>query len=375
MSRISKVLVEGKRKLPIMNAAIADINMDALHKTFQLLFERAIPFLRNARHITIVSDGTLSNFPFEMLVTRLDKRTSSSSHCEPRFLIEDFEINYALSAAIALDEKSCLHHASRTILAVGDAIPSTKSDESDGFSNRGETRLPSSNYAHSYPGVRRELAAIKRIFGQRADVLSQWDATPRTFMKEAPEYRILHVAAHVDFDESRPLYSLIVLSPDIATDEKKGIRAIDFLSFELNADLVVLSGCNTGRTSSRAELSGMTSTIMLSGVPSVVASLWNVDDEVTAQMMEAFYAYLNAGRGKGESLRLAKLDMLKSGRSDPFYWGAFVLCGDGGKMSLAMESRSVFGTTSVAQAILGFAIVWSTYRIIIRKRRKIVSHP
>jgi len=80
-------------------------------------------------------------------------------------------------------------------------------------------------------------------------------------------------------------------------------QGIDFLSFELNADLVVLSGCNTGRLSSRAELSGMTSTIMLSGVPSVVASLWNVDDEVTAQLMEAFYSYLNAGRGKGESLR------------------------------------------------------------------------
>ncbi len=374
MSRISKVLVEGKRELPIMNAAVADINLEALHRAFKLLFEKAIPFIRKASHITIVSDGILSNCPFELLVTRLEAGSSSASHFGPRFLIEDFEINYALSAGIALSEKSCVHHASRTILAVGDAIASTKSDESDGLMNGREIGMQSPNYAHSYPGVRRELAAIKRIFGQRADVLSQWDATQRTFRKDAPEYRILHIAAHVDFDESRPLYSLIVLSPDISREENEGIRAIDFLSFELNADLVVLSGCNTGRLTSRAELSGMTSTIMLSGVPSVVASLWNVDDEVTAQLMEAFYSYLNAGRGKGESLRMAKLEMMKSGRSDPFYWGAFVLCGDAGKMPLGVESRDLFGTTIIAQAILGFAIVWTTSRILVRKHRKVVNH-
>ena len=373
MSRISGVFVEGKRKLPIMNAAIADINFDALHRAFQLLFEKALPFIRKATHLTIVSDGILSNFPFELLVTKLEGRTSSQSECGPHFLIDDFEINYALSAALALSEKSCIHHASRTILAVGDAIASMKSGE-ESLGNGREPVVSSNDFVHSYPGVRRELAAIKRIFGHKADVLSQMDATPKTFTREASEYRILHIAAHVDFDESRPLYSLIVLSPDISRADIRGIRAIDFLSFELNADLVVLSGCNTGRMSSRAELSGLTSTIMLSGVPSVVSSLWNVDDEVTARMMESFYSYLNAGRGKGESLRLAKLDMIRSGRSDPFYWGAFVLCGDAGKMPMSDETWNLIDTQTIAQAIFGFAIVWAAGRIIFRKHHKVASH-
>jgi hypothetical protein len=86
MGRISKVLVEGKRKLPIMNAAIADINLEALHKTFQLLFERALPFIRKASHLTIVTDGILSNFPFELLVTNMEGGSSSLSQSGPRFL-------------------------------------------------------------------------------------------------------------------------------------------------------------------------------------------------------------------------------------------------------------------------------------------------
>jgi len=370
MGRISKVLVEGKRKLPIMNAAIADINLEALHKTFQLLFERALPFIRKASHLTIVTDGILSNFPFELLVTSMEGGSSSLSQSGPRFLIEDFEIDYALSAALALDERSCVHQASRTILGVGDVVNSTTSDEPGAVEATRESGVLSAKYVHSYPGVRRELAAIKRIFGSRADLLSQRDATPKTFSKVASQYRILHIAAHVDFDESKPLYSMIVLSPDISIDGNEGIRAIDFLSFELNADLVVLSGCNTGRMSSRAELTGMTSTIMLSGVPSVVASLWNVDDEVTAQMMESFYASLNAGRGKGESLRMAKLEMMRSGKSDPFYWGAFVLCGDGGKLPIGDEPLGLTAPATMTQGILGIAIVWTTCRILRRRHRK-----
>jgi len=108
--------------------------------------------------------------------------------------------------------------------------------------------------------------------------------------------------------------------------------SISFLSIDLNAHLVVLSGCNTGRISPSAGLPGMTSAIILSGVPNVISSLWNVDDEVTAQLMESFYANLRSGIGVRDALKKAKLDMIRSGKSDPFYWGAFILTGNNEKV-------------------------------------------
>ncbi len=169
---------------------------------------------------------------------------------------------------------------------------------------------------------------------------------------EAYQYRILHLASHVSFDELRPLYSLIALSRDASNGDSKGLRAIDFLSLDLNADLVVLSGCNTGRLSSRSGSDGLTSSIMISGVPTVVASLWNVDDEVTANLMEAFYGNLKKGNTKSEALRRAKMELVHSGKSDPFYWGAFVLCGDGGRISLDDTDNKSSKTFSETTAVL-----------------------
>ncbi len=373
MSRVSKVLVEGKSRIPIMNAAIADFNFDALHSAFQLLVRPALPFVGNADHLTIVSDGVLLNFPFELMVTRRAGNHDIAGNHDPAFLIEAFEINYALSASQALRARYNVHHAGKIMLAIGDAIAIPPKTEIAGASDDESASGVHKKYTPSFPGVHRELAAIKRIFGARSDILTQGDATPGAFQSEAPDYRILHIAAHVEFDDSRPLYSLIILSPDRLRPQSGGFRAINFLSMELNADLVVLSGCNTGRISSGTDLSGMTSSIILSGVPTVVASLWNVDDEVTAQLMESFYSYLTAGHPRGESLRLAKLDMMRGGRSDPFYWGAFVLCGDEGLIALDAEDLHSHNVIAGVCAIVGSMMILICSVVLLNKLRRVKS--
>jgi len=371
MSRISRVLTEGKSRIPIMNAAIADFDLDALRSAFQLLIKPALPFVKKADHLTIVSDGVLLNFPFELMVTGRNRNISASQSRDPAFLIEEFEINYALSASQALMARNTVHRPLKTMLAIGDAITLPPLNETSGYSeNEHGSALPR-KYSPSFPGVRRELAAIKRIFGARADILTQAEATPLAFKADESDYRIIHIAAHVEFDESRPLYSLIQLSPDRSSPHAAGLRAINFLSMELNAELVVLSGCNTGRVSSGTDLSGMTSSIVLSGVPTVVASLWNVDDEVTAQLMESFYSYLAAGHPKGESLRLAKLDMMRGGRSDPFYWGAFVLCGDGGGIALDGEDMHTRSASSGVYALVGSLMILLCSVVLFNKYKKV----
>ena len=96
-------------------------------------------------------------------------------------------------------------------------------------------------------------------------------------------------------------------------------------------DLVVLSTCETHLSDLSAgdELVGLTRAFFFAGTPTVIASLWRVDDQATAVLMERFYRRLQAGRGKAAALRQAQLDMLVD-YPDPYYWAGFVLSGDGG---------------------------------------------
>jgi CHAT domain-containing protein len=354
-----------------MNAAIADFDLEGLHEAYELLFQRAIAMSGESTSLTIVPDGVLSNLPFEILVSGWSSWADSITHVCPRFVIGKYDINYSLSASTDLNLCNQVRHAPKLILAIGDAVTSDRTTQSAGRSATSKVENPISGQPRSFPGVRRELGAIRNIFGNEATVLSRSNATTKRFNLEASQYRILHLAAHVDFDESRPLYSMIALSNDADDGGSNGLRAIDFLSIHLNADLVVLSGCNTGRLSSQSGSVGMTSSIMISGVPSVIASLWNVDDEVTASLMETFYTYLKNGAGRAEALRNAKLDMIKSGRSDPFYWGAFVLCGDCGKIAIEDVPDQPPVKVALIPTLVGFSAASVVLIILFWREHKI----
>jgi CHAT domain-containing protein len=101
---------------------------------------------------------------------------------------------------------------------------------------------------------------------------------------------------------------------------------------KLGADLVVLSACETalGREIRGEGLIGLTQGFMTAGARTVVASLWQVPDRATAELMRQFYGYmLNDGLTPAAALRKAQLDSAAQRRwSDPYFWGGFVLVGD-----------------------------------------------
>ena len=148
------------------------------------------------------------------------------------------------------------------------------------------------------------------------------------------EYRIVHFATHAVLNTRRPELSGVVLSlVDRAGLAQDGfLRLHDVYNLTLGADLVVLSGCQTalGRDLRGEGLLGLTRGFMYAGAPAVLASLWQVDDESTAELMQRFYrAMLKDGLRPAEALRTAQLDMMRSPRwSAPFYWAGFVLQGD-----------------------------------------------
>lgn len=186
------------------------------------------------------------------------------------------------------------------------------------------------------PFSREEANAISAIAG-RPDTLTAMDfqASRATAVSGAlADYRIVHFATHGLIDTERPDLSGLVLSlvNDRGNTQDGFVRLTDIYNLRLRADLVVLSACQTalGKEIRGEGLVGLTRGFMYAGTPRVVASLWEVSDLATAELMERFYAGMFRQKlTPAAALRAAQRQMSQEPRwASPFFWAGFVLQGD-----------------------------------------------
>ena len=148
------------------------------------------------------------------------------------------------------------------------------------------------------------------------------------------KYRIVHFATHAMLNNSHPELSGIVLSlVDESGKPQNGfVRLYEIYNLRLSADLVVLSACRTalGKEIKGEGLIGLTRGFMYAGSPRVVVSLWEVNDEATAELMKRFYtAMFVKGMRPAAALRTAQVSMSRSRWwNAPYYWAAFELQGE-----------------------------------------------
>jgi CHAT domain-containing protein len=148
------------------------------------------------------------------------------------------------------------------------------------------------------------------------------------------------------------------------------LRAWQIAPLQLSTRLAVLSACETagGRATTGEGTLGLTAAFLSAGVPVVVASMWPVEDRVTAKVMHAFYHNLAAGKSVATALRLAQLDISHDRRhAHPFYWAGFTVVGDG-SMVVAMTERS--GSGPVALAAVGIVLVGVMAMVSFSRRRR-----
>jgi CHAT domain-containing protein len=162
-----------------------------------------------------------------------------------------------------------------------------------------------------------------------------FDASKATAMShELSDYKIVHLATHGLVNSEHPALSGLVFSliDREGQNEDGFLRLSDIYNLELNAGLVVLSACQTalGKQINGEGLIGITRGFMYAGSPRVMASLWKVDDEATAELMKKFYeGILKNGQRPPEALRAAQMWMLKQPRwKAPYYWAGFILQGE-----------------------------------------------
>lgn len=278
---------------------------DATRQTAAELYQILIAPLDetlNTPHLLIVPHGRLHYLPFAALLHPKKQR----------YLIEDYSLALLPSAAglpfIQQNAAQQRHRETPNALILGN---------------------PSTAQFDPLPFAQKEAEAIAALYGN--ELLLQATATETAVRQQAAESTIIHLAAHGSYNAAEPLKSLIALAPDSVHDGMLSVSEVYGLNLH-QTDLVVLSACQTqlGDLSGGDDVIGLTRAFTFAGTPTVMATLWNVNDAATSFLMTRFYTHLVSGLSKAEALQRAQLDTLAE-YPDPFYWAAVTLSGDGGR--------------------------------------------
>lgn len=184
------------------------------------------------------------------------------------------------------------------------------------------------------PDSKREIRQIHELFNANrfsADAFFEKEANELHLKNEQlANYRYVHLATHATVDAASPQLSAIYLAGEDNREEDGALYAGEIYQLHLNADLVVLSACETGSGQVlRGEgIVGMTRGFFYAGAKNVLVSLWPVNDTSTSHLMVEFYREMLASKPKASALQQAKKNLRENKRfSSPFYWSPFVLIG------------------------------------------------
>lgn len=135
-------------------------------------------------------------------------------------------------------------------------------------------------------------------------------------------------SCHAEYDPLNPLFSALLLTPDEQNDGR--LESWEIFELNMNTFLVTMSACETGlgKVTQGDEVIGLPRGFIYAGTPAVVASLWKVDDLVTAITMKRFHRQLRHGVPRAVALRNAQLYVKNFVNPNPAYWAAFYLTGD-----------------------------------------------
>jgi CHAT domain-containing protein len=292
------------------------------------------------KRLVIVGEGVLQYLPFAAL--------PSPAGSQP--LIVDHEIVTLPSAsvlAVLREEFANRKPASKAVAVLADPVFSATDSRLTGKSSAAELSAVSFDAQRSAEesglgGLvrlrfsRQEADEIARLAGDKRNLKALDFSANRSVVTDArlSDYRIVHFATHGLINNQHPDLSGIVLSlvDEQGRPQNGFLRLYDLYNLKLNADLVVLSACQTalGKEIKGEGLVGLTRGFMYAGAPRVVASFWSIDDRATADIMRRFYeAMLKDGLPPAAALRAAQVSMLNDKRwQSPHFWAAFTLQGE-----------------------------------------------
>jgi CHAT domain-containing protein len=283
------------------------------------------------KDLIIIPDAAIHYVPFDALLTEaVDAEGGIRDYRTLPYLLREKNVSYIYSATFF---QQTMHRQRKTAPRDLLAFAPVFGEEAMGPQNRETGPLPASR--DEVEGIDALFGTrygwFERWFGGKTEVLLTGSATEdRLKTREAALYRYVHLATHGFVDEKEPGQSGLALAQG-GRSEDGLLHLGEIYNLNLNADLVVLSACETGLGQlARGEgIIGLTRGFLYAGAANVLVSLWKVDDTTTAQLMQDFYVDLLADFPKTTALRRAKLRLIEKHPrfARPYYWSSFILIG------------------------------------------------
>jgi CHAT domain-containing protein len=296
--RLSESIVQFRRAI-IKRASTESFSREL----YDQLVKPLEPLLAGAKQLVLVPHGVLHYLPFPAL-----------QKADSTYLID----HYALALSPSVTVLGFCYRKGTSILE--------QAQENYRVLALGNPDVGNARF--DLPFAEKEITSLEQTFGQ-IESYARKQATSSALVAGASRANLVHLSCHGVYDERNPLFSALLLAPD-STNATGRLEAFKIFGLKLNASLVMLSACETGlaKVTGGDEVIGLARGFIFAGTPSLIASLWTVDDLATAITVKRFYRYLKSGLSKAEALRQAQLVVRDQHNRHPAYWASFGLTGD-----------------------------------------------
>ncbi|WP_162288568.1 CHAT domain-containing protein [Tenacibaculum jejuense] len=274
------------------------------------------------KKITVLGDHIINFIPFEALVINSDTI---------KYFIENNEISYDYSLTFLKENENIVRDATKQFLGIA---PENFTEDLASLKNSGK-----------------EIELGEKFYS--GDLLKKDKASKDSFIKNAKDYKIIHLATHADASDDK--------NPWIAFNDQK-VNLQELNSISNNADLVVLSACNTslGKISRGEGVMSLARSFFSTGAKAVIPSLWSTNDKATTEIIANFYENLSKGKTKSIALREAKLNYLQSNsdsEASPYYWAPLIVIGNSNGIEPQSNYLLVYIFIGLVILLLGFFLL------------------
>ncbi len=302
------------------------------------------------KHLIIIPDGVLAYLPFEILITEVPEY-QGYEYQSLSYLIKSHPIHYSYSATLLLNDLVKRRSAGTKFLAFAPQYKSHKNTTKD----QSYLRQPDVEELYPLPFSKEEVESILKV--TRGKVMVDEKATETKFKEIASEFDILHLAMHTIINNNAPMYSKLAFTRDNDSLNDGFLNINELYNLQLSAKFVVLSSCSSGsgKLQSGEGIMSIARGFMYAGSPSVVMTLWELEDKSGSKIMRKFYRYLKRGYPKSKALRKAKLDFLEEAtllKSHPYFWAPYINLGDNSAIYAGIWQGKIIPSLLVVSLIL-----------------------
>ncbi len=344
--------------------------LNSAYQLFKLLLEQPINTHskdQGINKIILATDDILNNIPFQSLLLNESDSWTNPAH----FVISKYSISYTYFSKMLLEDTAPSSNKVGFIsfgLEFDDyTLQYLENLSKDSIKNEAILENLRSGSLSKLPFSDDEAEELAQLM-QGTPWLNE-KATKLNFLKASANARMIHVATHSVLDSKNPSQSsLIFIKKKDSLDNL--LRLEEIYNLRLNADMIVLSACNTGygQRDKGEGINSLARAFNFSGIPSVTATFWNISDEASKKMMKLYYSFLKEGMPKDVALQRAQLEYLNNDKISspafrlPVYWAAW--------MTIGQSDRIEIHETSSLALIAGITVVvlFLVWILFIRKK-------